>query len=466
MSRIVAIVGRPNVGKSAVFNRIAGRRIAIVHDQPGVTRDRISAEAKWHDERFELIDTGGLGFIDGETAKDVFSAGTMAQAEVAIHDADVIILVADVTAGITPLDREVAGMLRRSARPVVLAANKTDNEGLDAAAAEFAALGYPVFPIAALHNRGFDALLAAVTRQLPAPELETEENPLRVAIVGKPNAGKSSFVNRVLHNDRVIVSDIPGTTRDSIEVPFTIGSGPQARHYRLIDTAGLRKLRRKEDAVERWSVMRAQKSIEDADVVVIMIDAEQGPTEQDKKIAGLVLEARRGCVVLINKWDLAQGETGVTEREYEKAFRREMYFLSFAPLVFVSAQSGYNLKKAIESIDYVAAQISTTIPTSTLNKVLHDAVKRVAPPRTGGKRLKFYYATQTNTRPLRFRFFVNQPRLCVPSYQAYLIGALRSAAGLEGAPIVVDYRSSHEREETAAVAVVKKSKKSSTRARR
>lgn len=450
MNRIVAIVGRPNVGKSAVFNRITRRRIAIVHDQPGVTRDRLSAEARWRDERFELIDTGGLGFLDNKTAQDVFSAGTRAQAEVAIADASVIIFVTDITAGITPLDQEVAGMLRQSGRAVVIAANKADNEGLDAQAAEFQKFGYPVFPVAALHNRGFDALLEAVVKQLPPYESDTEQNPLRVAIVGKPNAGKSSFVNRVLKNDRVIVSDIPGTTRDSIEVPFTIGSGSQARHYRLIDTAGLRKLRRAEEAVERWSVMRAQKSIEDADVVVMMIDAEQGPTEQDKKIAGLVLEARKGCVVLINKWDLAEGGEKVTQKEYEKAFRREMYFLSYVPIVFVSAREGTNIRKAIESIDYVAAQISTTIPTSTLNRILHDAVKRVAPPRVTGKKLKFYYATQIGARPLRFRFFVNQPRLCTPSYQTYLINTLRSAAGLEGAPIVVEYRSSHDRGEENA----------------
>lgn len=445
MNRVVAIVGRPNVGKSAVFNRIAGRRIAIVHDEPGVTRDRLSAEARWADQRFELIDTGGLGSLDGEAAKDVLSAGTRAQAEVAIADAHVILFVTDITAGVTPLDREVASLLRRSGRTVVLAANKADHEGLDTQASEFDALGFPVFPVAALHNRGFDALMSAVVAQLPAGEPPAMQPPLRVAVVGKPNAGKSSFINRVLRHDRVIVSEIPGTTRDSIEIPFTIGSGPQARHYRLIDTAGLRKLRRAENAVERWSVMRARKSIEDADVVVLMLDAEKGPTEQDKKIAGLILEARKGCVMLVNKWDLAQGETRVSPREYEKALRKEMYFLPFVPVVFVSARSGLNVRKAIETIDYVAAQISTTLPTSTINRVLHDAVKRVAPPRVGGKRLKFYYATQVGTRPLRFRFFVNQPELNTPAYQAYLVSALRRAAGLEGAPVVIEFQSSHER---------------------
>lgn len=445
MSRIVAIVGRPNVGKSAVFNRIVGRRVAIVHDQPGVTRDRVSAEAEWQGQRFELIDTGGLGLLDQKAARDEIAAGTRAQAEVAIQDAAVIVLVTDITAGLTPLDREVALMLHKSGRRVVVAANKADNEKLDGQAVEFASLGFPVFPVAALHQRGFDPLLKAVVAGLPQEVSPTISQPLRVAIVGKPNAGKSSFVNRVLRHDRVIVSEVPGTTRDSIEVPFSIGEGPQARHYVLIDTAGLRKLRRAEEAVERWSVMRAQKSIEDADVVVLVMDAVQGPTEQDKKIAGLILDARKGCVCLINKWDLAQGETKVTQREYEKAMRQNLYFLAFVPMVFASAQSGYNVRKAIEVMDRVAGQLIATIPTSTLNRVLHDAFKRTQPPMVKGRRLKFYYATQVGTRPIRLRLFVNEPTLTTAAYRLYLLGRLRDALGLEGAPIVLDFRSSHER---------------------
>ncbi|MCS6771090.1 MAG: ribosome biogenesis GTPase Der [Kiritimatiellae bacterium] len=445
MNRTIAIVGRPNVGKSALFNRIVGRRIAIVHDQPGVTRDRIVAEAEHRNQRFEVIDTGGLGAIDGAAPSDEIAAAARAQAEIAIADAAVIVFVTDATAGITPLDREVADLLRKSGRPVVLAANKADNERLDAQTPEFDELGFPTFPVSALHNRGVDRLLNAVLERLPPGASPSAAEPLRVAIVGKPNAGKSSFINRVLQSDRVIVSPVPGTTRDSIEIPFTIGKGPQVRHYRLIDTAGLRRLRRAEDPIERWSILRAEQSIESADVVGLMIDAAQGPTEQDKKIAGKILDARKGCVVLVNKWDLAAGESKVSQREYEEALRRELYFLSFAPVVFVSSTTGYHVRRAIETIDAVAAHISTTIPTSTLNKILHDAVARVAPPRVGGKRLKFYYAVQTGTRPLRFCFFVNQPELSVPSYQAYLIGAMREALGLEGAPIVVVYRSSHER---------------------
>lgn len=445
MSRIVAIVGRPNVGKSAVFNRIVGRRVAIVHDEPGVTRDRVSAEAEWNGQRFELIDTGGLGLLDGKSAGDVIAQGIREQADIAIQDAAVIVFAVDITAGATPLDRDVAKLLHQSGRPVVVAANKADREELDAQGADFEALGFPVFPVAALHNRGFDALLKAVLRALPAEESATAAHPLRVAIVGKPNAGKSSFINRVLRSDRVIVSDVPGTTRDSIEVPFTIGSGPQARHYRLIDTAGLRKIRRADHAIERWSVMRAQKSIEDADVVVLMMDAEKGPSEQDKKIAGLITDARKGCVLLVNKWDIAEGQKKVTQRQYEKALRQAMYFLDYAPLVFASAHSGLNIRRAIEVIDYVAAQISSEVPTSTVNRVLHDAVKRVQPPMVSGRRMKLYYATQVGTRPLRLRLFVNDPELCAPAYRAFLLARLREAVGLEGAPVVLEFKSSHER---------------------
>lgn len=445
MNRVVAIVGRPNVGKSAIFNRIARRRMAIVHNLPGVTRDRITTEVARGNQRFELIDTGGLGFIDGKVPDDDIVAAARRQAEIAIHDAAVVILVTDITAGVTPLDREVARLLREAGRKVLVAANKADRPDRDAEALEMEELGFPVFPVSALHNRGIDALMDEVVRLLPPGESPTVADPLRVAVVGKPNAGKSSFINRLLNSDRVIVSPKPGTTRDSIEIPFTIGKGPQARHYLLIDTAGLRKVRGAEDPVERWSVLRAEKSIEEADVVAFLIDAIQGPTEQDKKIAGLIQEARKGCVLLVNKWDLASNSPEVTRKEYEDALKRELHFFAHVPVVFVSALTGYQVRRAIDTIDYVAEQLSKTLPTSTLNKILHDAVRRVAPPRVGGRPLKFYYATQTGTRPPRFRLFVNDPELQTPAYESYLIHALRAATGFEGAPIVFEYRSSHDR---------------------
>ena len=443
MSRIVAIVGRPNVGKSAVFNRIVGRRIAIVHDEPGVTRDRIVAEAKFDDQRFDLIDTGGLSLLDEQITGDVIEAGTRDQATVAIAEAQVVIFVVDITSGITPLDREVARLLHESGRAVVVAANKADHERLDATAGDFEPLGFPIYPVAALHHRGFDPLLRAVVKQLPDEEPPSRAAPLRVAIVGKPNAGKSSLINRILRSDRVLVSPVPGTTRDSVEIPFTIGSGPQARHYQLIDTAGLRKLHRADNAVERWSIMRAQESIAKADICVLVLDAEQGPTVQDKKIADLIVEHRKGCVIAVNKWDLAE-DTKVTQRAYEKGLRHAMPFFDYAPVVFVSAQSGLNVRRAIETMDHVSAQITATLPTSVLNRVLHAATKRVQPPMVHGKRLKIYYGTQVGERPLRIRLFVNDVDLLSQGYRAFLLGCLRESNGLEGAPVVFDLKSSHE----------------------
>lgn len=442
MNRVIAIVGRPNVGKSAIFNRIVGRRIAIVHDQPGVTRDRVSREAAWKDQRFELIDTGGLGFLDRSAADDAIADEMRKQAEVAIEDATVILFVVDITAGVMPLDLEVASMLHKSGRTVIVAANKADNETLEKNAPAFSTFGFPVFPVAALHDRGFERLMAVALAKLPDAPPPEQFVPLKVAIVGRPNAGKSSYINRLLRSDRVIVSAKPGTTRDSIEVPFKIGSGPQARHYTLIDTAGMRKATKIDNVVEQFSLMRAEKSIDECDVAVLTLDGSQGPSLQDKKIAAKILEARKGCVILVNKWDLLGG---FTMREYTESFRRAVPFLNFAPLVYVSAKSGENIRKSVDAIDAVAAQISTTLPTATLNRVLHQATERVQAPLVKGKRMKFYYATQTGTRPVRVRLFVNDPTRMTESYRVYLIHALRSACGLDGAPILLDFKSSHDR---------------------
>ncbi len=437
--RIVAIVGRPNVGKSALFNRMVGRRLAIVHEESGVTRDRIAAEAHWRQERFELFDTGGISLMDGATAPDLITSGISRQVDVAIADAPVTILTVDITAGLHPMDREVALLLRRGNRTVLVAANKADRDALDDNAAEFEALGFPVIPVSALHNRGMDALLRAVTERLPPALPEAREPPLRVVVVGRPNVGKSSYINRLLRSDRVIVSDIPGTTRDSIEIPFTVGKGLQARHYLLIDTAGMRRKGKIRDTVERFSLMRAEKSIERADVAVLMLDAVQGPTAMDKSIASRILEKRKGIVLAINKWD-ETCDTTVTQRAYTKAISQTLPFLGFAPLVYVSALDGMNIRKSIEVIDHVAAQVDFQMGTGLLNRVLRDAFDRVQPTLRSGRRLKLYYATQVGTRPIRARLFVNDPGLLNEAYRSYLIRILRETFGLEGAPLILQFK--------------------------
>lgn len=435
-NRTVAIVGRPNVGKSALFNRLVGRRISIVHEQVGVTRDRVSAEAEHNGHRFELIDTGGLGHFDRQTAEDEIVANTEAQAEIAIADAALILFVVDISAGLLPLDEEVARLLHRSGRPVLLLANKSDNPQRDENIIDFDTLGFPTHPVSALQNRGFNPLLDTIIQQLPNQPNPTAQTPLRVAIVGRPNAGKSSYINRLLRHDRVIVSNIPGTTRDSIEIPFTIGTGPSARHYQLIDTAGVQKDTRSRGAVDWFSNLRTEKSIERSDVVILMLDAETGPTSRDKKIAAKIIEAERSCLLLINKWDLAEeADQEVTQTQYLPALREALPFLTFAPVLFVSAKSGYNMKRTIEAIDYVAAQTRTEITTGVLNRIIQQAIEKLPPPMVKGRRLKIYYATQSGTNPIYFRIFVNNPDLTRANWIAYLKNQLRDAFGLEGAPI-------------------------------
>ncbi|MFH0878917.1 MAG: ribosome biogenesis GTPase Der, partial [Lentisphaerota bacterium] len=375
--RIVAIVGRPNVGKSALFNRIVGRRLAIVHEESGVTRDRLISEAIWREQRFELIDTGGLALMDHAKTADLITDSTRRQVEVAIEDAAVVIFTVDIQTGLAPMDMEVQRMLRKSGRKVIVAANKADNPQDDDQTAEFEALGYPIFPVSAAHHRGMHALMEAVLAELPPPDVREHINPLRVAVVGRPNVGKSSYINRLLGCDRLIVSEIPGTTRDSIEIPFAVGKGPQARHYLLIDTAGMRKAGRIRNSVEKFSLFRAQGSVEKADVVILMMDAVQGPTEQDKKVAALIKENQKGCILLVNKWDLAEK---TKEQDYMDALRRELFFLESVPILFASAKSGFHIQKSVETIDYVAEQVRTKISTGVLNRVLHDAFAAYHPP--------------------------------------------------------------------------------------
>lgn len=433
--RTVAIVGRPNVGKSALFNRIVGRRVSIVHEMEGVTRDRVVCETEWNEQYFELIDTGGLGTIDSRPTDDILVNRTNEQVEVAVQDAAVIIFVTDLTAGVLPMDEEVARLLHRADRPVFIAANKADSAVRDDDSSDFDALGFPVFPVSAMHNRGVGDLMEAVLPELPEGEKPADRDPLRVAVVGRPNSGKSSYINRLLKGERVIVSDIPGTTRDSIEVPFTIGSGSHARHYQLIDTAGVNRRNRKSGAVEHYSNLRAEESIQSADVVVLLMDAAEGPTLQDKKLAAKIMEAKKGCVLIVNKWDLAEAADEVTQTQYEPALRKEMPFLDFAPLLFISAESGYNVKRSIDTIDYVAAQVETTLTTGVLNRILQDAIQRNPPPVVKGRPLKVYYATQSGTKPIFVKMFVNNTLRATAGYKRYLVNQLRKAFGLEGAPV-------------------------------
>jgi GTP-binding protein len=436
--RVVAILGRPNVGKSALFNRLAGRRVAIVHAQSGVTRDRLMREVSWEDSRFILVDTGGICTPDSRSGQAEIEAGIRRQAEAALEDAAVVLLVTDIQSGVHPMDADVAELIRRSGCRAYLVANKADGERQDASAADFARLGFPVFPVSALQNRGISDLMTEVVGALPESGNATVSTPLRVAIVGRPNVGKSSYVNRLLRSERVIVSEVPGTTRDSIEVPFSVGGGHQARHYLLVDTAGIRSAGKIDTTVERFSLFRSEQSIKEANVVVLVLDALQGPTAHDKKIAALINEHRRGCVILVNKWDLAGDE--VTQRQYGPAVVKAMPFMGHCPVVFASAKDGYNVKRTVEAIDSVAAQVTGTLPTGILNRTIQDAVEKVSPPALNGRRLKLYYATQVGSDPIRIRVYVNNPDLIRPAYETYLIKALRAKFGLEGAPVLLQFQ--------------------------
>jgi len=449
--RIVAIVGRPNVGKSALFNRLVRRRLAIVHAEEGVTRDRLMARAEWLGQKFRVVDTGGLALMDRAKSGDEILRATADQVQAAIEDSAAVILVVDLTAGLQPLDVEVARLLRQSGRPAVVAANKADLPAQDERAGDFAALGYPAFPVSASHNRGIEDLLAAVLPHLPPESGETEPARLKVAVVGRPNVGKSSYINRLTGHDRVIVSPVPGTTRDTIDVPFTLKAADGGeRHYVLVDTAGMRKQGKVHESVEKFSLFRAEQCIAEADIVVLALDAEAGPGPQEKKIAALIREHHKACVVLVNKWDLAKG-TPVKAADYEERMRQELFFLGDIPVVFVSALSGHQIRRSFEVIDAVATRLTTKMPTGVLNRVLRDAFAQSQPPFSKGRQLKFYYATQTGQNPPRVTLFVNDPKLSTPTHQAFLAAKIRAAFDLAGVPLVLRYRSSHgERESNDA----------------
>ena len=432
---VVSLVGRPNTGKSALFNRIARKRVAIVFDQPGVTRDRVTREVDVLGRKVMLVDTGGIAF-DRHVTNDPLDDETKSQAALAVEDSAVCVIVVDSREGITPLDSEVIKRVRESGVPCVIAANKCDTADDDWRAAEFERFGLPVFATSAEHGRGVEALLKDVTSRLPpVSEDAASSRPLKVAIVGRPNVGKSSYVNRLLNAPRVIVSDIPGTTRDAVEVPFTIGTGPEARRYMLVDTAGMKPhTKMSKTSVDNFSLFRSEDAISEADVVLLVMDPVMGPTMQDKRIAGKILDANKACVILMNKWDLAQ-EEGITETKAVPALRTMMPFLSFAPVVFCSNKSGYNIRRTVDAIDRAAASASERIPTGMLNNVITKATKKTLSPMIKGKRLKIYYGLQVSTNPQTIRLFVNDPKLVTPAYLSYLDKQIRARFGLEGAPL-------------------------------
>ena len=426
---VVAIVGRPNVGKSTLFNKLIGQRVAIVNDTPGVTRDRIYGECEWRSRKITLVDTSGIE----PYSDDVILSQMRRQAELAIDTADVIVLVTDVKTGVVATDSEVAAMLLKSGRPVVLCVNKCD--GIGEPPAEFyefynLGLGDPI-QVSSVHGHGTGDLLDAVFEHLPeeAEEEEGLEN-IRVAVIGKPNAGKSSLINQIAGEDRCIVSDIAGTTRDAIDTQIENDYG----RFTLIDTAGIRRKSRVDDEIEKYSVIRAQMAIDRSDVCVIMIDATEGFTEQDSKVAGLAHEAGKGCVIAVNKWDAVEKD-GRTMQEYRKKLEVDFSFMAYAPMVFISAKTGQRLDQLFELIQRVANFNAMRITTGMLNDVLAQATARVQPPTDKGKRLKIYYMTQASTKPPTFVCFVNRAELFHFSYQRYLENRIRETFGMEGTPI-------------------------------
>ena len=439
---IVAVVGRPNVGKSTLFNKLIGQRLSIVEDTPGVTRDRIFAECEWCGRKFMLADTGG---IEPKT-DDVILAQMRTQAQLAIDQADVIILVTDLRSGVTANDQSVATMLQKSGKPVVLCVNKCDTPGTPPA--EFyefynLGLGDPV-AVSSVHGMGTGDLLDEVLRYLPDVEAEEDEekDTIKVAVIGKPNAGKSSLINCIAGEERSIVSNIAGTTRDAIDTHISNKYGD----FIFIDTAGLRRKSKVDDAIEKYSVLRAQMAVERADVCVIMIDGVEGFTEQDSKVAGIAHENGKACIIVVNKWDAIEKD-GKTMDRMREDIRRDLSYMTYAPIVFISALTGQRVDRLFELINYVNDQSAMRITTGMLNTLLADATARVQPPTDKGRRLKIYYMTQVGVRPPHFVCFCNDARLFHFSYQRYLENQIRSTFGLEGTPVRLTVRQKSDKED-------------------
>jgi GTP-binding protein len=426
---VVAVVGRPNVGKSTLFNKLIGQRLSIVDDTPGVTRDRIFGNAEWRSKNFMLIDTGG---IEPKT-DDIILKKMRIQAELAIDTANVIIFVVDLKSGVTASDSEVAAMLQKSGKPIVLCVNKCDNLGEQPM--EFyefynLGLGDPV-AVSSVHGHGTGDLLDKVFEYIPEEDFdEDEEDVINVAIIGKPNAGKSSLINTICKEERSIVSDIAGTTRDAIDTQVVING----QKYNFTDTAGIRRKSKVDDIIEKYSVLRAKMAVERSDVCVIMIDATEGFTEQDSKVAGLAMEQGKAAIIAVNKWDLVEKD-GRTMDSMRKQLMQDFSFMPYAPIVFISAKTGQRVDRLFELIKFVYEQNNMRISTGMLNDILAEATARVQPPSDKGKRLKIYYMTQASTKPPTFVFFCNREELFHFSYQRYLENQIRSTFGLEGTPV-------------------------------
>ena len=435
---MIAIVGRPNVGKSMLFNKLIGQRLSIVEDTPGVTRDRIYGESEWCGRKFTLVDTGG---IEPNTDNQIL-AFMREQAQIAIDNATVIVFVTDIKTGMTASDQEVANMLQRSGKPIVLAVNKVDGTGtVDPEIYEFynLGLGDPI-AVSAVHGHGTGDLLDACLQYFPPEDEEADESDVvQVAIIGKPNVGKSSLTNRILGQERVIVSNVAGTTRDAIDSYFENSFGK----YNFIDTAGMRKKSRVEDNIEKYSVLRATMAIERSDVCLILIDAQEGVTEQDTKVAGLAHEAGKACIIVVNKWDLVEKDDKTMDHMRED-IRRDLSFMTYAPILFISAATGQRVNRLFELINYVNDQSATRITTGMLNSVLADAQTRVQPPTDKGRRLKIYYMTQVGVKPPHFVVFCNDKQLFHFSYKRYLENQIRGVFGLEGTPIIMSIRQKGE----------------------
>ncbi len=425
---IIAVVGRPNVGKSTLFNKLIGKRLSIVDDTPGVTRDRIYGDTEWQGKKVMLVDTGG---IEPKT-NDIILSGMRSQAQLAIDTANVIIMVCDMQTGVTATDSEIASMLLKSGKPIVLCVNKCDKIGdVPPEFYEFynLGLGDPI-AVSSVHGHGTGDLLDAAYNFLPDTDEDEDEDVINVAVIGKPNAGKSSLVNKITGEERVIVSDIAGTTRDAIDSLVENKFGK----FNFIDTAGLRRNSKVEDKIEKYSVIRAKMAIERSDVCVIMIDGKDGFTEQDSKVAGLALEEGKACIIAVNKWDIVEKD-GQTMDNYRKKLMIDFSFMPYAPIIFISAKTGQRLDRLFELINYVRTQNTMRISTGKLNDILADATARVQPPSDKGKRLKIYYMTQASTCPPTFVCFCNNAELFHFSYQRYLENQIRSTFGLEGTPV-------------------------------